>query len=138
MTQDKEADINQTLPVSAPLAIAAVLLFSKNAKGLAKFYREYLGIPLRRISVSGVSPHWATDIRHVYFSIWPIDADENESVPDVYRGGVAFFVKDVQNQFDRLVTKGVRVETPPNRTPLGIIARFRDPDGNIFELYQPA
>ena len=121
-----------------PLAIAAVLLFSEDAKSLAEFYRAQLGVPLRRIAVSGVEPHWACDIRQVYFSIWPSRNNESKEIPEAQRGGVAFYVEDVQQQFDRLVERGVRVEAPPNETSLGMIARMRDPDGNLFELYQPA
>jgi predicted enzyme related to lactoylglutathione lyase len=122
----------------SPLAIAAVLLFSDDAKSLAEFYREQLGVPLRHIAVSGVEPHWACDIRQVYFSIWPSKDNASEEIPETQRGGVAFYVADVQQQFERLVAHGVRVEAPPNETSLGIIARLRDPDGNLFELYQPA
>jgi predicted enzyme related to lactoylglutathione lyase len=121
----------------SPLAIAAVLLFSEDAKSLAEFYREQLGVPLRRIAVSGVEPHWACDIRQVYFSIWPSRESESSEIPESQRGGVAFYVTDVQQQFDRLVEHGVRVEAPPSETSLGKIARMRDPDGNLFELYQP-
>jgi len=122
----------------SPLAIAAVLLFSEDAKTLAEFYRERLGVPLRRIAVAGVEPHWACDIRQVYFSIWPSKDKESKEIPGGRRGGVAFYVADVQQQFERLVAQGVRVEVPPNETSLGKIARLRDPDGNLFELYQPA
>jgi len=125
------------IPMS-PLAIAAVLLFSEDAKSLAEFYRQQLGVPLRRIAVEGVEPHWACDIRQVYFSIWPSKNKESTEPQEAQRGGVAFYVSDVQQQFERLVAQGVRVEAPPNETSLGMIARLRDPDGNLFELYQPA
>jgi catechol 2,3-dioxygenase-like lactoylglutathione lyase family enzyme len=121
-----------------PFAIAAVLLFSADAKSLAAFYRDELGVPLQHISVSGVEPHWACDIRQVYFSIWPAKDTKSKEVPEALRAGVAFYVKDVRQQFERLVAKGVRVEAPPNETSLGLIARMRDPDGNLFEIYQPA
>lgn len=134
---------NQTNPTEqaaippSPLAIAAVLLFSENAKSLADFYREQLGVPLKRIAVAGVEPHWACDICRVYFSIWPSKDSESKEIPEARRSGVAFYVSDVQSQFDRLVAQGVRVEAPPSETSLGKIARLRDPDGNLFELYQP-
>ena len=134
-----QSDSSEQTPIPPPpLAIAAVLLFSEDAKSLADFYREQLGVPLRHIAVAGVEPHWACDIRQVYFSIWPSKDNESKEIPEAQRGGVAFYVADVQHQFERLVANGVSVEAPPNETSLGKIARLRDPDGNLFEIYQPA
>jgi catechol 2,3-dioxygenase-like lactoylglutathione lyase family enzyme len=117
-----------------PLAIAAVLLLSPDPDRLALFYAEKLGLPLQRIVLPNVQPHWACEIRQVYFSIWP---DESVDQGSAGSGGVALYVPDVQRDFDRLVSLGVPVEFAPKRTAMGIIARLRDPDGNPVELYQP-
>jgi catechol 2,3-dioxygenase-like lactoylglutathione lyase family enzyme len=116
--------------------VAAVLLFSDDPAALARFYREELGVPLRPVNLPEVDPHWACDIRHVYFSIWPsTDAAAKTAEPN--RGGAAFYVRDVPSEFERMRERGVEVVFAPRRSALGIIARFRDPDGNPFELYQP-
>lgn len=121
-----------------PVAIAAVLLFSADPDRLARFYIEHLAIPLRHMNVPGHPVHWACDIGRVYFSIWPISAeDATQANSHAPRGGAAFYVPDVQREFQRLEGLGVPVEFPPQQSVLGIIARLRDPDGNIFELYQP-
>jgi glyoxylase I family protein len=120
----------------APLAIAAVLLFSDEPEELAGFYREALGVPLRRIRVPDADTHWACDLRGVYFSIWPA-SEVVTRIGESHRGGVAFHVNNVEREFERLKALGVRVEFPPRRTALGKIARLRDPDGNPFELFQP-
>lgn len=117
-----------------PLAIAAVLLLSPDPDRLARFYAEKLGLPLQRVALPEVEPHWACEIRQVYFSIWP---DGRGGQPSAGSGGVALYVPDVQRDFDRLVDLGVPVEFSPKRTAMGIIARLRDPDGNPVELYQP-
>lgn len=118
-----------------PLGIAAVLLFSPDPEALAAFYRRYFGVQLRPVSVPGLGPHWACDVGHVYLSLWPFDS------PDAPRttggtGGVAFQVRDVQNDYQRLVQAGVPSVFPPRRTAVGIIARLRDPDGNPVEIVQ--
>jgi predicted enzyme related to lactoylglutathione lyase len=122
--------------VEAPRAIAAVLLFSAHPEALVRFYRERLGVQLQPITVPGLEPHWACEIAHVYFSIWPQKSDAETTV-STRHAGAAFYVSDVQVTYTRLVESGVAVEFSPRRTPLGLIARLRDPDGNVFELYQP-
>lgn len=122
--------------VESPRAIAAVLLYSAQPEALVGFYQERLGVQLQPITVAGLEPHWACDIAHVYFSIWPKKDSADTTVSD-HRAGVAFYVSDVRATYKRLVESGVAVEFSPRRTPLGLIARLRDPDGNVFELYQP-
>ena len=119
-----------------PMAIAAVLLFSDEPEALADFYRDVLGVQLRRIRVPDADTHWAAELRGVYFSIWP-ETEVATNRSDSHRGGVAFYVKNVQREFERLKALGIKVEFPPRRTALGQIARLRDPDGNPFEIYQP-
>jgi len=118
------------------MAIAAVLLFSDEPEDLATFYREVLGVQLRRIRVPDADTHWAAELRGVYFSIWP-ETEVATSRGESHRGGVAFHVKNVEKEFERLKALGIKVEFPPRRTALGQIARLRDPDGNPFEIYQP-
>ncbi len=119
-----------------PLAVAAVLLFSRDADALAGFYREQLGIPLAPIRLDGVPPHWACDIGDFYVSIWP-EESEDSGAPERRFAAVAFQVRDVWLTFDRLREDGVEVVSSPTRSALGLIARLKDPDGNPFELYQP-
>lgn len=119
-----------------PQAIAAVIIFSSNVDALARFYREYLGVPLIRVQVPELAPHWACDIQHVYFSIWPEEGPPPKDRPS-QRSGVAFYVRNVQREYNRLVDQDVEVVFAPRRTALGLLARLKDPEGNIFELYQP-
>ena len=125
-----------------PLAVAAVLLFSDDPDRLARFYRDKLAVPLRRYAVGDITAHYGCDIGRVYLSIWPANLPANEKDGEGetsfrHRGGVALYVRSVQREFDRLEADGVRVDFPPTRTQMGIIARLRDPDGNVVELYQP-
>jgi catechol 2,3-dioxygenase-like lactoylglutathione lyase family enzyme len=52
-------------------------------------------------------------------------------------GGVilAFQVEDVQKACDELKSKGIEIFEGPKTTPWGqIVAYFKDPDGNIWEV----
>lgn len=119
-----------------PLAVAAVLLFSPAPDRLARFYREVLGIPLSRVAVPNLDPHWACDIGHVYVSVWPKPDDAPADQPG--RAGLALYVKEIYSEFDRVSAHdGVTVLFRPTKTLMGTIARLRDPDGNPFELYHP-
>ena len=135
MSDGKPKKPRKPIP-SPPIAVAAVLLFSKDPERLARFYREELGVPLRCFRLKDLPVHWACDIRHVYVSIWPAEGVD-DGPGEALRGGLALYVRDVKREFDRLVAGGVRVELSPRTTPLGILARLRDPDGNPSELYQP-
>lgn len=122
-------------PPGPPMAIAAVLLFSPDPASLADFYRRHLGVPLRPVSVPGLSPHWACDVGRVYLSLWPSGGPEAPG-PSAGAGGVAFQVRDVASEFARLVAAGVPSVFPPRRTAVGLLARLLDPDGNVVELVQ--
>ena len=113
-----------------PLAVAAVLIESPRPEALADFYRDLLGFPLVPQDLPGVAPHFACELAGVYLSI--------VRGPSTGSGTcLAFMVQDVEGAARALKAAGVEFDGPPRRTPLGLIARFRDPDGNPVELYQP-
>lgn len=129
---------HQPPPPPPPLAVAAVLLFAEDPDALARFYRQELGVPLQRVAVADLHPHWACDIGHVYLSIWPLAAAELEAAEGPGRAGLALYLRDLEPRFQRLSSlPGVEVIFPPRRTRLGTIARLRDPGGNVLELYHP-
>lgn len=135
------------LPLS-PQAVAAVLLFSEAPSELAAFYRDLVGLPL--LPTRLVAPHFACEIGQVYVAIMPAARAGIRGRPD---GGedpacgarahttghtcVAFMVPDVRAAHRALKKAGVDFDFGPRRTPLGLIARFRDPDGNAVEVYEP-
>jgi len=119
------------------MAVAAVLLYSPSPEALVHFYRVKLGVPLERVELQGVDPHWACDISSVYISIWPLAEGEEDPAPGRGRAGMALYVRDVWLTFERLREEGVEVLRPPTRSAMGLIAQLRDPDGNLLELYQP-
>ncbi len=49
--------------------------------------------------------------------------------------GVGFITNDIDAEYQRLTSAGVDFEMPPTTQPWGgILALFKDPDGNIYYL----
>jgi predicted enzyme related to lactoylglutathione lyase len=46
-------------------------------------------------------------------------------------------VPDCRGAYQELSSRGVTFPQPPMDQPWGIVATFRDPDGNVFSLSQP-
>jgi predicted enzyme related to lactoylglutathione lyase len=116
-------------PCAHARAITAILLESKRPERLASFYRDALGLELAWIDLPGFPPHFGGELGEVYVAIL-----EGRPRPGLC---VAFYVDDVVAAAKRLTRAGVRQLARPARTPLGLIGRFADPDGNPFELFQP-
>ena len=113
-----------------PLAVAAVLIESPRPEVLADFYRDLLGVPLLPQDLPGVAPHFACEVASVYVAIHRGERTGSGTC-------LAFMVEDVEGAARALKSAGVEFDGPPCRTPLGLIVRLRDPDGNPVELYQP-
>lgn len=99
---------------------------------LARFYREVVGVPLQAFEGPGVQRHHACEVGGVYVAV--MGASDSRRAG---RSCLALMVPDVRRAARALRARGVRQLEPPRRTALGLIARFQDPEGNPFELYQP-
>ncbi len=121
------------VPGSVPRAVAAVLIHSPQPARLAAFYRDALGLPLVPVEADGLAPHFACELGGVYVAVMP-GARQGKSPG---RTCVAFMVDDVEAAVRSLEAAGARVLDRPRATALGTIARLRDPEGNLLELYQP-
>jgi len=52
--------------------------------------------------------------------------------------GITFLTDNIQTDYDRLLSKGVRFLYPPRRMEWGEwLCEFMDPDGNEFDLKEP-
>jgi predicted enzyme related to lactoylglutathione lyase len=61
--------------------------------------------------------------------------DQRDRVGSFFNG--AFSCEDVDAAHAALTARGVAFEGPPKTTPWARVARFRDPDGNLFVLLSP-
>jgi hypothetical protein len=55
-----------------------------------------------------------------------------------FAGTLFLTTEDCRKSYDELVERGVTFSEPPEETPYGIDAGFRDPSGNRFRLTQLA
>jgi predicted enzyme related to lactoylglutathione lyase len=117
-----------------------------------KFYTDKLGMEVRRdvtIAEMGnfrwltVAPPGQDDVSIVLMAIpgAPVlDEATAEQVRDLmgkgFAGTVFLTTDDCRAEHARLVERGVEFVEPPEETPYGIDAGFRDPSGNHLRLTQ--
>ena len=107
-------------------AINAVLIHTQDIDRLISFYRDSVGIPLE-VSDHGGRRHAEAEIGGTHFAIF------GGGPPPMERGSITFSleVEDIDRAHADLALRGVEFEHPPREMPFGgVLAPFRDPDGN--------
>jgi len=102
------------------------------------FYRDLLGVPLRRDLDHGGSDRWISGDHAAYswrdsFLHFALYKSKGVVTRDVQLG---FAVADLDAMHATLVEAGVTVDIAPRDEPWGRTARYRDPDGNSVSLTQ--
>jgi catechol 2,3-dioxygenase-like lactoylglutathione lyase family enzyme len=112
--------------------LSAVLLTSRQAERLSRFYAEVLGLPLAEERHGNTPLHWGCELGDVHFAIHPRG---DAPAPGPIR--LAFWVFDLEAFAKGLLERGVALRYPVR--PLGpnsLITAILDPDGNEIELTQ--
>lgn len=114
----------------------AILLISDDAKALAAFYREALGLPFEDEIHDDVPLHYGCEVGGLHFAIhsqpgWPGTARRDGQSPVLI-----FQTDDVDAVYERLIANGVAT-TPPFDHGFAIGVNFRDPDGNNVQVMKP-
>lgn len=118
--------------------IDSILLSSPDAKKLAKFYREKVGIKFQFEGEMGEGDD-------VFGASWKGSGDfvvlDHSKVkgknqhPERYM--INFEVDDIEKEFARIKKAGVKVITPIYHIEMyGHVATFEDIDGNYFQVVQ--
>jgi catechol 2,3-dioxygenase-like lactoylglutathione lyase family enzyme len=118
------------------MKLAGVCLITKSVPALAAFYARVLG-------VQAVGDDTHAELRTegaglAIFSVAGMEGMAPGSTRGAGVGGVTlmFEVKDVDAEYARLQALGVTFIKPPQTHPWGSRSFwFRDPDGNIVDLY---
>jgi catechol 2,3-dioxygenase-like lactoylglutathione lyase family enzyme len=116
--------------------VSAILLISPNAKELARFYRDALGLPLADEVHEGVPPHHACELGGVHFAIHPADGWPGVPSRDAQSPVIGLRTSDVGAVARRLAANGFPVVGPYDHGFARVLA-FRDPDGNHVEVLEP-
>jgi len=111
------------------LSIGYVNVFVSNIASAVTFFRDTLGLTAN-----------ASDEAFGYasFQAGPISfgiAQTDDAALLGRHTGVGFVVQDIDATYTKLHAAGVEFEMPPTKQPWGgVLALFKDPDGNVYYL----
>lgn len=112
----------------------AVRVFSSNWPESLRFYRDTVGLTLSFVDEEF---GWAQfDLGSINLGLERCDAGDPESSELVGRFvGLSIEVADIDATCDTLAANGVEFIGPPEKQAWGgVLAHFRDPDGNVLTL----
>ena len=112
--------------------LAFVRIFVRDWPRAVKFYSETLGIPL---AFQSEPMGWAElDTGEAQLALERSTPGEEEELVGRFLG-VSLSVADVDACYEELRGRGVDFLAPPERMPWGgVLAHFRDPEGNVLTL----
>ena len=114
----------------------AIRIFTTRWDDALRFYRDVIGLPL---TFSNADMGWAQfDVGGCFIGLERAITDEEEAEDLVGRFvGASLMVDDITATYDALTRKGVEFLEPPERQPWGgVLAHFKDPDGNVLTLLE--
>ncbi len=118
--------------------IEAIMLNSANAKKLAEFYREVVGLEQTEEYEMGEGQNAYAFEFSEGTSLYINDHSEvkgKNTTPE--RVFLNFEVEDLEKEFERLKEAKVKIQQEAYHVEgYGMIATFVDPDGNFFQLVQ--
>lgn len=114
-----------------------MLVFSHNARKLAKFYHQKIGLPLTFVGKI------ATD-KEIYFFelyqggvIYIVDVADKMKNEKTNKNVLNFEVEDIDSEIKRMSDLGVsKVQDIQRVDDLGYVATFQDIEGNYIQLIQ--
>jgi catechol 2,3-dioxygenase-like lactoylglutathione lyase family enzyme len=112
------------------LALADVAVMVKDARASARWWQETLGFATYTIGDAGghavmVAPPGDRFVLHLCEGFAPIEPGNS---------GIAFVTDDLEGHVRRMVAAGVPFPEPLKTEAWGGMAKFADPDGNVFWL----
>lgn len=112
----------------------AVRVFSCRWEDSVVFYRDVVGLPITFLSQDF---GWAQfDVGSASLAVERCDPSDPEAEALVGRFvGISIEVEDIQATYQLLCDRGVSFLGQPKKQPWGgVLAHFRDPDGNVVTL----
>src|SRR5215813_11504016 len=92
--------------------VSAILLISTNAKELARFYRDTLGLPLEDEVHEGVAAHYACELGGVHFAIHPAAGWPGVPTRNAQSPVIALRTSDAKAVAERLAASGFHAAGP--------------------------
>lgn len=113
------------------IALADVAVVVSNARASARWWQKAVGFASHTIGGKGhailVGPPGERLILHLCEGFAPLEPGDT---------GIAFITDDLTTLATRMSKHGVRFPSPPQKQAWGSMAKFEDPDGNIFWLLE--
>jgi catechol 2,3-dioxygenase-like lactoylglutathione lyase family enzyme len=113
------------------IALADVAIVVSNARASTRWWRKNLGFASYTIGGTGhatlVAPPGERFVLHLCEGFAPIEPGDS---------GIAFVTDDLETLHRRMTKGGVHFPEPPKKERWGAMAKFADPDGNVFWLLQ--
>src|SRR5579862_8486044 len=114
--------------------IGGLFFRAHDPKALAAWYEQHLGIALTPTSEGGSV--WQQEAGPTSFTPFP---ETTKYFGDHAKGWmVNFRVHDMDKMVAQLRASGIEVKDPESYPGIGRFTRVHDPEGNPFELWQPA
>jgi predicted enzyme related to lactoylglutathione lyase len=112
--------------------LIAVRVFVRDWPRALAFYRDTLGL---RVAFESAAMGWAQfDTGEAQLAIEVSRPDDEEDFAGRFVG-VSLSVADIDATYEELRGRGVEFLRPPETMPWGgVLAHFRDPDGNVLTL----
>lgn len=114
------------------LTLADVAVTVTNARASAEWWQEKLGFAVHTVGEAGghsimVAPPGDRFVLHLCEGFEPVDPGNS---------GIAFVTDAIEPLIARMVAGGVKFAQPLTRESWGAMAKFADPDGNVFWLLE--
>ena len=113
------------------IAIADVAVVVSNAKESAQWWEKNLGFSTYTVGGAGhavlVAPPGDRYVLHLCEGFAPLEPGDT---------GIAFVTDQMDETVARMNRGGVEFPNPPHKEKWGSMAKFADPDGNIFWLLE--
>lgn len=116
-------------------SICGVILAARDPHALAEFYGGALGLSFEREEHGGLEVHYGVDLGEVHFGIHP---PANLGLDRAGGGStsIAFNVDSLEAVGARLAALGAEQIAAPHDEGFGLVASYRDPEGNPFEVVE--
>jgi catechol 2,3-dioxygenase-like lactoylglutathione lyase family enzyme len=131
------------------LGLDTVAVVVSDRRKALRWYRDVLGLPITYIGPleSSIDPNVQGTIENPghWIEIGPSRpltrvhlCELSDHITEPGPTGITFLTDNIQNDYDRLRSMGVRFLYPPRKMDWGEwLCEFADPDGNEFDLKQP-
>lgn len=118
------------------VGLGGIFFKSPDAKALADWYQEHLGLPIQ--ASFGGAVFMADQVPDGGYNIWtPFKNDTTYFEPSKQTFMMNLMVDDLDGALAQVKAAGATLHGDPERSEFGAFGWFSDPDGNKVELWQP-